>query len=224
MLGDTSYLSKFNERGWKVNFDLLKSLEDVQWEIALRTFGNPHKTLVGLLVQWWIAGDSRNRSALDSGPAFGYRPRNEGGGTCDAILVERDNAKGIVEVEGSKYESTIKKMGNYFKAECQEYKSLDFGIFLAYPIAPEGRGKNRKIKPLPLSQFFECAKDVTERYPDKELAIILLEKEYERVNSGIRFRSEYYWCSPSKVWGVLIRNGKEVDRRTFATGVVSRSF
>jgi hypothetical protein len=194
--------------------DLLSSLEHARWHVALRTFGNNHATLIGLLVDWWISGGER-RWALEMGPAFGYRPRNEGGGgVCDAILGEGETSMGVLEVEGSRHNYTLDKMGKYFAAEYEDLKRLEFGLFLAYSYAFEGRGGERRIVPISLDDLVETAKNVTANYPGKQLAILVLEKVLEPQRSGPRARSEYYWASPTGVIGMLIKGGKEIERRS----------
>ena len=97
--------------------DLLTSLESVRWHIAFRTFGNSHATLIGLLVDWWISSASKDqdRWVLEGAPP--YSPWVAGGtGSCDAVLVEGATSRGLVEVEGTYHETTIKKIEKYFLA------------------------------------------------------------------------------------------------------------
>ncbi len=137
---------------------LLEELTKASWSTAFRTYGNDHATLIGLLVDWWISREPRGRWALEGGPSFGYRARSvRGGGQCDAILGEGELSIGLVEVEGFRYEYTLEKMGRFFEAEYDDLSSLQFGIFLAYPTDPTGRGANRGIPPLPLDRFVHVA-------------------------------------------------------------------
>lgn len=194
--------------------DLLASLEHVRWHIALRTFGNNHATLVGLLVDWWVSGAPEDRYVLESGPSFGYRPRStRGGGQCDAILVEKEVSKGIVEVEGTRYDYTIDKMGRFFAAEYADLATLAFGVFLAYPTGARGRGKERTIHPLPLDEFVRRGQAVTKDHPGKQLAILVLDKVREPQRSGPRARTEYYEGRPAQIRGSLVQDGKELARR-----------
>ena len=54
------------------------------------------------------------------------------GGICDAILGEGDVSRGVVEVEGSRHECTLRELGEFFSSEIPDPKTLEFGIFLAY--------------------------------------------------------------------------------------------
>ena len=199
----------------------LEMMKEIDWEVAMKTFGNNHSTLIGLIVSWWIMGDPDTRTALDSGPSFGHRGRNEGGGgACDAVLLQDHVAKGIVEVEGSRYERTIEKIGKYFEAEYDHLKTLEFGILLAYSIGPEGRGDERRIKSPPKHEILSRVKEVTSRYHDKAIAVVILDKEFERITEGLRSKSEYYCCTPQKIDGYLVKEGKIVDECTFAAGGV----
>ena len=121
---------------------------------------------------------------------------------------------GVIEVEGSRHIETIRKIGKIFQARCPEYKTLEFGIFLAYQTAVSGCGDDRKLNPFPKDRFIELGKKITAKSRNKQLAILLLEKEYQRIKSGLRTRSEYYMGNPIRVFGVLIDNGREIDRCT----------
>lgn len=194
----------------------LEIMKSINWKVAMRTFGNNHSTLVGLIVSWWIMKNPDNRTALDSGPAFGYRKREEGGGgECDAVLMENGEAKGIVEVEGSRYNDTIEKIGKYFAAEYDDLNPLEFGIILAYPIGPEGRGSERRVTPPPRNDIINKAKEVTRGFPDKSIAIIILDKKFERIESGLRSKTEYYCCTPVKIDGYLVTGGEVKEESTF---------
>ena len=191
--------------------NLLTSLERARWGVALRTFGSSHATLIGLLVDWWVSGAPRSRWALEGGPSFGYRSRGvRGGGQCDAILGEGQSSKGIVEVEGSRYEDTLLKIGKFFGAEHSDLATLEFGVFLAYATGPQGRGPMRTIHPLPLDTYIAIGKRITKEHPGKQLAILVLDKEYERQGRGSRARSEYYAGRPDRISGSLIQDGEQV--------------
>ena len=75
---------------------LLKSLANVRWDVAGRTYGNDHATLIGLIIHWWISLSRKDHWALEGGPSFGYRKRGTGrGGKCDAILCNQEAAVGV---------------------------------------------------------------------------------------------------------------------------------
>jgi len=197
------------------NNELLDSLKHVRWQVARNTYGSSHCTLIGLLVDWWISENPLTNSALESGPSFGYRPRAEkGGGQCDAVLMQGGMSKGIIEVEGGyqggtgnieRYLTTIEKIGKYFAAEHEDFQSLEFGIFLAYPTR-----KEYMTNVLPLEQFVEYGLAVTKAYSGKQLAILTLEKKWERQLAGPRARNFYYEATPYEVRGKLLENGKVI--------------
>uniref|UniRef100_A0A7C3Z3Q7 Uncharacterized protein n=1 Tax=candidate division WOR-3 bacterium TaxID=2052148 RepID=A0A7C3Z3Q7_UNCW3 len=197
--------------------NLLESLKNASWEVALKTYGNDHSTLIGLIVSWWVLS-KRNRFALEGGPSFGYRKRGEGRGNCDALLLEGDEAKGVVEVENwDNYQKVINKIGKFFTPEYEELKSLEFGILLVYPIGPSGRGNNRRV-PEPPADLVDYAKGLTSNsnHPSKTLILLILEKKFERIMSGTRRRNPYYQCTPQKIEGYLIKDGKIIKQETLA--------
>ncbi len=140
--------------------DLAWSLvQTIEWSHIGRTIGNCHATFIGLIVHAWLAG-GENRTVLESPPGVS-RP----GGRIhpDIILVEGDSAMGVVEVEGTKCGRVIEKFTEY-----SVWKSLGFGLFLAYPTAPRGHGDSRTF----------CLWNDTARCDESELA------EAARVASG----------------------------------------
>lgn len=198
--------------------NLLDDLARVRWDIALRTYGNSHNTLIGLLVEWWIAGEPKERWALESGPAFGYRPRGVGGGgQCDAILGAGPTSRGVLEVEGSRHAYTIEKIGKYFAAEHPDLASVEFGIFLAYAYGPVGKGAARTIPPLPVDDFLTASRAMTAQHPNKQLVVLALDKAWEPQKVGPRARSEYYGGRPSRVRGWLVENGDVLPEREYAS-------
>lgn len=138
--------------------DLLNSLGKARWETAFRTFGNSHATLIGILVDWWTSSDPATRWALEGGPSFGYNAKGIGGGICDAVLGEGDRARGVVEVEGTRYISTIEKIGKFFSSKKNGLQNLDFGVFPADAYAPQGVDPARQFVSLPLDDFVGVGK------------------------------------------------------------------
>ena len=186
---------------------LLDALREARWDVAFRVYGNSHATLIGLLVDWWISARPGLRWALEGGPSHSYTPRGIGGGICDAILGEGESSLGVVEVEGTRLKSTIEKMGKFLTSTLTDLQTLTFGIFLAYAYEPVGRGEVRTIAPLPLNTLVEHAITATRGVPDKQVAILTLDKQWSRVRSGPRARNEYYMGTPALVRGALISNG-----------------
>lgn len=199
--------------------NILKSLQNAKWEVAFKTFGSNHSTLIGLLVSWWISSDSHgSRFVLDEGCTFRYHRKGKGSTRCDAVLLEGDSSKGIVkgivEVEGSRHGETIEKMGNFFQAG-NEWKTLEFGIFLAYPTYISGQKEKRNFYFDPCeNKLFEMGQKISAKSPNKSLVILILEKKYERINSGLRCKTEYYAGRPTKVYGKIFLNGKAIAEMT----------
>jgi hypothetical protein len=185
--------------------DLLTSLEGVRWDVAFRTFGNSHATLIGLLVDWWIsnAPKQRDRWVLEGAPSYGPWVAGDAG-LCDAVLVEDGASRGVIEVEGTYHESTVKKIGKYFSSSFMDLQGLEFGVFLGYTY-------NRK--PLILDKLIEYGAIVSSIHPGKQLAILVLDKQWEPQKAGPRAPRKagdetYYSARPIKVRGALIYDGK----------------
>lgn len=51
---------------------LLEDLATVDWLAAANTYGNNHSTLIGLIAQWWIKKNPRNRQVLEGAPSVRY--------------------------------------------------------------------------------------------------------------------------------------------------------
>ena len=207
--------------------DFLTNLEHVRWHIAYRTYGSSHHTLIGLLGDWWISGDEQRRYVLDSAPS--YKPSAKGAKKnklnettpdeekkeqphlyCDVVLVEEERCLGIVEVEGTRFQDTIEKMGKYFRSERKEFQNLEFGIFLAYATLPKGSKEARTIEPLPLQQFVEYGQEAMKGLDGKQLIILTLDKVWKRPETGPRsLNQDYYGGSPFRLTEAIIENGKD---------------
>lgn len=187
--------------------ELLSALKGLRWSTAFRTYGNAHATLIGLLVDWWVDAAPAERWALEGGPSFAHLQRGIGGGLCDAILGQADRAKGVVEVEGTRHPYTIDKLGSFFGSALEDLKGLEFAIFLAYAYTPQGRGEGRVFPPPPFEEFTERGLAITRAYPARQIAILSLEKTFERQRRGPRARNEYYMGTPSRIRGALIQDG-----------------
>ena len=109
--------------------EMLYSLKTARWDTALRTYGNNHATLTGLLVDWGISGDAAHRWALESGPTNGY---SEPGvrGQCDALFCCDRNPLGVLEVEDYRHQLTARKIGTFFDGQYTAIQPIRFGILL----------------------------------------------------------------------------------------------
>jgi len=184
----------------------LAGLKTARWDTIFHTFGNSHHTLIGLLVDWWIKGGPTDaRWALEAPPAFGE------GGLCDAVLCEGETPRGVVEVEGTRHAYTIDKIERLFASDLEYLNSLEFGVFLAYAYEPKGWGERRAFPPPPFDDFVEHGKQITVKHPAKQLAILTLEKAFERRLVVPGAKSEYCKGRPVLIRGALLQNGQIID-------------
>jgi len=195
---------------------LISDLASVDWAVAVNTYGNDHSTLIGFLVRWWISGHKGRYWAVESGPSFGYHKRGtKGGGQCDAVLCRDEAAVGIVEVEGTRPVYTIEKVGKFFGSDYEDFRSLEFAIILIYAYMPVGQGDKRGFVPCATPEVLTAVRNVSAKYPTKDLVMITLEKTYSHPPPGIRCRTEYYWGTPSHIRGVLFRGGQEAESQVY---------
>lgn len=188
--------------------EILYSLKTARWNTALRTYGNNHATLIGLLVDWWVSGDLERRWALESGPTNGYAEQGVRG-QCDALFCLDRDPIGVLEVEGHRYQPTAKKIGTFFDGR---YKEIGFGIILLYTCEAFQRGDQRAFPSAIVPEAIEAVRHVTERHPTKPVIVISLDKTYRRIREGIRSQNEYYKGEPSKIQGFLYENGQEMEQ------------
>jgi hypothetical protein len=192
---------------------ILKSLKKVHWDTAVRTYGNNHSTLIGLLVDWWLSLSAKNR-VLEGGPTNGYHQKGARG-QCDALLCEGDNPIGVLEVEGTRHETTIKKVGKFFNAKRQEFRTVSFGIILFYAYEPVGTGRMRTFfKPFN-SNAKKIVLSVSKEHPEKSIVVISLEKKYQQRHEGVRSWNPYYKGEAEKIYGSVFINGKEIFKLSF---------
>jgi hypothetical protein len=164
--------------------NLLNNLAHVSWNTAIRTFGNCHSTLIGLMVNWWINRDPQKNWALDGAPTCGNRK------VCDAIFCEGVNAVGILEVQGvgERQVSTVQKLGSYFVSEFEDLKTLEFAILLLYAYHPKRDGYKVFMPPAYDPAVFATVAEVSRAHSNKQIIAITLDKTYEPNVSGIRRR------------------------------------
>uniref|UniRef100_A0A7V3J9G2 Uncharacterized protein n=1 Tax=candidate division CPR3 bacterium TaxID=2268181 RepID=A0A7V3J9G2_UNCC3 len=183
---------------------LMESLKNVRWDVADKTYGNNHSTLIGLLVEWWISLSPGTNRVLEGGPTNGYKKR----GHCDALLCEYDTPQGVLEVEGTYYKKTVQKIGTFFSAKREEFRSLSFGIVLFYSYSLEGRGDNKRfIGPIVPK---EEIKKITKKHPEKLIIAITISKKFNKQHSGVRSWNNYYQGELDKIESYLFSKGKEI--------------
>src|SRR5262245_6028946 len=194
---------------------LLRDLQTIPWKIVAKIYGNNHASLIGLFTHWWVSASPQIRWALESGPSFGYHDKGLGGGMCDALLCEEDQALGVLEIEGTRGKYTAEKIGSFFGAELEYYRSLSFGILTLYAYSPTGKGRDRAYRPARDEETIQAIVHVSGNHPDKEIAVIAIDKLFNRQKIGVRARSEYYSGEVSKVTGFLYKEGHEVESLIF---------
>jgi len=189
---------------------LLNSLKNVRWDVAANTYGNNHATLIGLLVEWWISSEPETHRAVEAGPSHGQFARGVGGGLCDAIFCEKDDAIGILEVEGTRYEPTIEKIGKFFASSLDDMKTLRFAVAVFYPTGPKGRGAERTMPSCWNAEISSMVIKVSREHSDKPIVVVAIDKVYERHVGGVRRRNDYYKSNLSMVRGFVYEAGKQV--------------
>lgn len=190
------------------SFDLLAELKTVRWDVATKTYGNAHSTLIGLLVSWWISSGA-DRWALESGPSSGYKESDEKApGRCDALFCAGSSALGLLEVEGSRHEYTAKKIGHFFRGTYKEIHSLTFAVFVVYQWSPTGRGKHR-VFPDPFDKTTrERISTVSCAHPAKQIAVVTVHKYYGTNCGSLRARNDYFSGTPCEIRGFLFQRGQ----------------
>ncbi len=185
--------------------NILEELSKVNWQAAIKTYGNAHASLIGLLVAWWN-NISEHHWTLEAAPSWGGRDT----GYCDAILCANNGPRIIVEVEGTNYVAKLDTIQNYFQAEHME--SLYAGILLSYAY----RVQNREYVKPPTQELFVRSINITQENPDKELILITAYKHYESIVPEIRRREHDYYCGRiCKIESLRVVNGDLMGRRIY---------
>ena len=202
------------QKGAPVNgHGLLARLADAPWDVAVRTYGSSHATLIGVLVHWWVRQNPTRHTVLDSGPSYGEPHAGEEAerGLCDALFCADGLPVGVLEVEGSRPPETARKMGRFLEARYPELESLRFGILLLYAGRYVERGDNRRVVCHEQKSGLLAVQDITNRHRGKPVVVIILGKRYERVAAGIRRRSEYYFGVPNHIKAILYQDGQQMQ-------------
>ena len=195
----------------------LQNFKKIPWGIAAMIYGNNHAYLVGLLTHWWILTSPQTRWALESGPSFTCHKQNKKGGLfCDALLCDKNQVLGVLEVEGTRGQYAADKIGIFFGAEPEYYKNLSFGILVLYAYNPKGRGVNRGYPSAKNKETTQTIERVSKTYPNKVIVVVTIDKFFSRQKIGsVRARSEYYTGELSKATGFLYKKGRETDSLIF---------
>lgn len=196
----------------------LDDIQRVRWHVAARTFGNAHSTLVGLLVDWWISLSPEHHTAIESGPTNGYAELGKRG-QCDALFCSDGDPLGLLEVEGIRLIETANKIGYFFDAKRPHLEALEFAVFLIYSYNPTGIGSQRLFAPAITDEVMATIREVTRTHPGKSVAVIGLDKAFDRHRTGVRALNEWYMGSPSRIHGSLLRDGEQIDQATFVESI-----
>lgn len=197
---------------------LLSSLKNTMWVVAANTYGNNHATLIGLLVEWWISSEPETHRAIESGPSYGQFAKGKGGGMCDALFCENSNAVGVLEVEGTRGELTIEKIGRFLASPRDDLETLRFAVAVLYPTGPRGRGFQRTMPSCWGAEIASKVAEVSHAHSGKPIIVVTLDKVYERQVEGIRRRTDYYKSKLRSVKGFAYEGGKEVASCTLWHG------
>ncbi len=160
---------------------------------------NDHATLIGLIVSWWNRR-ADNSWAVETGPSIGTVQGNQWG-ACDALLCDSSGPAVVLEVEGSKFDYTLEKIGKCLVAPLEDLTSIRAGILIAYGYEPKGQGGGRIVPLLPVKKFLNFGIKLTRPLKNKKLIIITVDKKYEGDAEGIRRRNDYYRCAVSSIKG-----------------------
>lgn len=191
----------------------LDDLKRVRWDVAARTFGNAHCTLVGLLVDWWISLSPERHTAIESGPTNGYSEQGKRG-QCDALFCTDGVPRGVLEVEGTRLVETAKKIGYFFDAKRPYLECLEFAVYLVYAYNPAGIGGERQFPPAITDEALATIRQVSLAHSEKSIALVGLDKCFDRCRTGVRALNEWYMGTPTRIHGQLFRNGELVHQVT----------
>lgn len=196
----------------------LDDLKRVRWDVAARTFGNAHSTLVGMLVDWWISLSRERHTAIESGPTNGYSEQGKRG-QCDALFCSDGVPRGVLEVEGTRLIETAKKIGYFFDAKRPYLEGLEFAVYLVYAYNPMGIGGERQFPPAITNEVLATLREVSRTHSEKSIALVGLDKCLDRCRTGVRALNEWYMGTPTHIHGLLFKNGELVDQVTLVERV-----
>jgi hypothetical protein len=200
-----------------------QKLSTLTWSALLRTYGNAHSSYIGFFVNWWLSL-SPDHAVLDPGPSYALRIKrgtNASRGHCDSVFCVNDTPVGILEIEGLRPRHVIEKVGRHFESPRVEFAPLSFGIICLYSTRPRGRGPTRRFPPALPPELLADAKQLSQRFPDKGVILIDLDKRYQHIKSGARAlsKNEYYCFQVSRIHRRLLLGGHEVDNAEFPNAV-----
>ena len=206
---------------------MMESLALVPWSVVARTYGNTHATLTGLLVNWWVGLSPRSNWALEGGISASKSTKTKGkkktpscAGLCDAVLCMRSEPVGAVKVEGSKPLAAIDKLESILATDREELRSLRFAVLVLHTYEPMGRGEKRALPPAASPQVLSKVEELSGKFPDKRIIVIVVDRKYARRKEGVRSLNEHYWGTAESIQGILFEAGEELQRRPYDMSVL----
>jgi len=218
---------------------LIEGLSQVPWNVVGRTYGNTHATLTGLLVNWWVGLSPRGNWALEGGLSLGKsagknsnqaakskgnRKTSSGAAVCDAVLCMRSEPVGAVKIEGSKPLVAVEKLESILATDREELRSLRFAFLVLHSYEASGRGEKRALPPAASPAVLEKVAELSKKFPDKPIVVIVVDKKYERLKQGVRALNEHYWGTADSIQGILFQGGEELLRRPYDMSVLEPSW
>ena len=109
-------------------------------------------------------------------------------------LNARRRGEAIPDDELRQYFKALDRIGGYFAD--QAWQTLEFAVYVTYP--------TELRKDLPTVRFVAKGKDLIERYPTKQLIILVFDREWRTENLGTLFKKPYHDGHFYRVTGTLI--------------------
>ncbi len=195
--------------------DIFNSLETIDWRIVANTYGNNHSTLIGLIVHWWISQSPEQHQVLEGAPPHGFIEEGiQKLGQGDALLCQDRKPVGVVEVEGTRWPYTARKIGHYFDSQVPRYEDINFGVLMMYVTGAKGRGTEKAFPSAAHPETIGIVEDITAKRPGKAIIVITLDKRLLHVSERI-IDNHYYSGEPSKIVGDLYVAGKIIKKHDY---------
>ena len=191
--------------------DALRDLaRTINWTAASQTFGSPHSTLIGLVVEAW-AGLGADRYILEGAPKIEkYK--------SDAVLAIGTDCVGVVEVEGFKILDRIQRFDQYFNVQPHILSQPAFGLVVVYQSSSSG-GQCTYPGGLAPECILAKAGDVANNHPDNPLMVVLAEKRYDRnPKIALRRHNTWAWGRFARMIGCVFHQGEREEIPLWAEG------
>ncbi len=192
-------------------FSVLHELEHASWATLAAIYGNAHPSIIGLLTKWWVDRDPGVNWVLDGAPSFAAGNR----GRADAVFLDASGPAGVLEVEGSYYKETARKIGQYLSSPRKELRGIWFGILVLYTYVAEGQGPHRRFPEVEDPSVLTIAAGLTAKRRGIEIVVVTVDKRFEHGLSGIRATRDYYKGALSRVQGISFVDGSEKERAIY---------